>query len=488
MSVSAILAGQVAIEAKIDGINKAVGDLGRLDKNMSKTAKNTAKMAKAAKIARGALALLVGINVVQRNIGKFADALMQTVDAMDQLDKASQRLGMTVQQFQELSIATQMAGVEFEQLQTGIASMQRNIGMFAMGAGEAKIAFEQLGLTMADLSGKTTTEQLGLIADKLNQFSEPAEKGALAMKIFGEGGMRLLPFLSQGSKGFENMTHSVRALTGELDAGVVDSMVELKDLLAVFGEARQIASANFFAQFTDIIRLFTLALISAAQALKTIDWSTMLGGILEFNMDLESMKYTAKTVATGMLYFAAVLRTVITAFAHFAMIGGAVATVLAGIAHAFSTMVYAFSLGMFGSNLRETTGALVDFTSQVTKTSAAIVGSHIQDVVGILGSINDVHSAIDNNAQSIWDSWNNTRNNANASVNSFQRITNETDKANENVKEMKRNLESFAGMAIEFGGVEAERKIQQNIENQRILKTLGMIEANTRNQIQIETY
>ena len=53
---------------------------------------------------------------------------------------------------------------------------------------------------------------------------------------------------------------------------------------------------------------------------------------------------------------------------------------------------------------------------------------------------------------------------------------------------MKRNLESFAGMAIEFGGVEAERKIQQNIENQRILKTLGMIETNTRNQIQIETY
>jgi hypothetical protein len=43
-------------------------------------------------------------------------------------------------------------------------------------------------------------------------------------------------------------------------------------------------------------------------------------------------------------------------------------------------------------------------------------------------------------------------------------------------------------MAIEFGGIEAEKKMQQNIENQRMLKALNAIEANTRNQIQIETY
>jgi hypothetical protein len=487
-AAQAILAGQVAIRAEIQGINKAVADLGRLHKTMKKTADNTASMARATKMARGALALLVGINVVQRNIGKFAQALMQTVDAMDQLDKASKRLGMTVNEFQQMSIATRMAGVEFDQLQTGIASMQRNIGMLAMGAGEAKAAFQQLGIGVADLRGKSTTDQLALIADKLNEFQDPAERGALAMKIFGEGGMRLLPFLQQGSAGFSSLTRDVSLLTGELDAGVVDSMVEIKDLLTVFGEARQMASANFFAQFTDIIRVFGLALLSVAQSMKSVDFSGMLGGVLDFNMDMEAMKDIAKTTATGLLYFASVLRTVATGIATFTMIGGALASVLSVLAYNFAQLIQLASLGALGKDLVDTTGALVEFSNQVTSTSAAIVGSHIGDVYGIMSQVNTVHGAIDQNAEGIWNAWNNTRKSADGSLNAFRNITSETEDAKDNVQQMRRDLESFAGMAIEFGGIEAEKKMQQNIDNQRMLKALNAIEANTRNQIQIETY
>ena len=487
MSVSAILAGQVAIEAKIDGINKAVGDLGRLGKSMNRTAKNTSAMAKATKMARGALALLVGINVVQRNISKFAGALMQTVDAMDLLDKASKRLGMTVSEFQSLSIATKMAGVEFEQLQTGFSSMQRNIGMFAMGAGEAKVAFEQLGLSMSDFAGKTATEQMGLIADRLNEFKDPAEKASLAMKIFGEGGMRLLPFLNQGSEGFSQLTRDVKALTGGLDEGVVDSMVEIKDLLAVFGESRQMAQANFFSQFTDVIRVFTLAFMSAAQSLKELDFDGLLGGVLDFNMDLESMKKIAKTTAAALLSFFAVIRVGISALATLTMIGGFALTVFARLGQAIAAVVGIFNDDL-GYELTKTTDSFAAMTEAMMNSSAAIVGSSFGDLGTILGSINDVNGSIEDNAEGIWNAWNNTRKTADGSIGAFKNITDETGKANENVKEIKRNLESFAGMAIEFGGIEAEQKIQQNIENQRVLKTLSLIEANTRNQFQIETY
>ena len=488
MSAAAILAGQAAIEAQIIGINKAVADLGRLDQSMRKTAKNTSSMAKATKLARGALALLVGINVIQRNISKFAQALMATVDAMDQLDKASKRLGMTVQEFQQLSIATRMAGVEFEQLQTGFAAMQRNIGMFAMGTGEAKVAFEQLGLTMSDLRGKSAIEQFGLITDKLNEFAEPAEKASLAMKIFGEGGMKMLPFINQGSAGFNELTANVRTLTGELDSGVVESMVEIKDLLAVFGEARQMAQANFFAQFTDIIRFFTLALLSAAQALKGIDFSSMFGGVMDFNMDMETMKDTAKQVAAGILTFAAAMRTLASIFATFTMVGAALANVVAVIAHAFAQLIYTVSLGNLGENLVETTRAFADASAILTTSSASIVGSTLPDLATIMGSINDVHANIDNNAQGIWDAWQNTRKEAEKTSNASRLLANDTEEAKDNVIEMRKNLERFQGVAIQFGSLEAEKKIQENIENQKMLRALTLIEANTRNQIQIETY
>ena len=487
MSAQAVLAGQAAIETQIIGINKAVADLGRLSKSMNRTAKNTSTMAKATKMARGALALLVGINVVQRNIGKFADALMQTVDAMDQLDKASKRLGMTVSEFQSLSIATKMAGVEFEQLQTGFASMQRNIGNFAMGAGEAKVAFEQLGLSMSDFAGKTATEQMGLIADRLNEFQDPAEKASLAMKIFGEGGMRLLPFLNQGSEGFTKLTGDVKSLTGELDKGVVDKMVEIKDLLAVFGEARQMAQANFFAKFTDVIRIFTLALITVSQAMKEIDFENFLGGVLDFNMDLESMKKIAKTTAAGLLYFFAVVRTGITMIATLATVAGFAMTVLSRFGQMTSAVVQLFNEDL-GDEMAKTANSFASMSETLMTTSASIVGSHFGDLYTIMSSINDVNGSIEDNAEGIWNAWANTKKTADGSIGAFKNITDETDEANENVKEIKRNLESFAGMAIQFGGLEAERKMQQNIENQKMLKALTLIEANTRNQIQIETY
>jgi hypothetical protein len=488
MSAQAILAGQVAIEAKITGIQKSIANLGRLQKSMKQTAKNTSAMAKATKLARGALALLVGINVVQRNISKFAQALMATVDAMDQLDKASKRLGMTVQEFQQLSIATRMAGVEFEQLQTGFAAMQRNIGMFAMGTGEAKVAFEQLGITMSDLRGKSAMDQFGVITDKLNEFAEPAERASLAMKIFGEGGMKMLPFLNQGSAGFNELTSNVRTLTGELDAGVVESMVEIKDLLTVFGEARQMAQANFFAQFTDIIRFFTLALISASQALRGIDFSGLFGGVMDFNMDMETMKDTAKQVAAGILTFAAAMRTLASIFATFMMVGSALANVVAVIAHAFAQLIYTVSLGNLGQDMIDTTKAFADATGILTQSSASIVGSTLPDLATIMGSINTVHDNIDNNAESIWNAWQNTRKETEASRNASRLLAGDTEEAKDNVVEMRKNLERFQGQAIQFGSLEAEQKIQQNIENTKMLRALTMIEANTRNQIQIETY
>jgi len=158
------------------------------------------------------------------------------------------------------------------------------------------------------------------------------------------------------------------------------------------------------------------------------------------------------------------------------------------LAYNFAQLIQLASLGALGKDLVDTTGALVEFSNQVTSTSAAIVGSHIGDVYGIMSQVNTVHGAIDQNAEGIWNAWNNTRKSADGSLNSFRNITSETEDAKDNVQQMRRDLESFAGMAIEFGGIEAEKKMQQNIENQRMLKALNAIEANTRNQIQIETY
>jgi hypothetical protein len=205
-------------------------------------------------------------------------------------------------------------------------------------------------------------------------------------------------------------------------------------------------------------------------------------------MDMETMKDTAKQVAAGILTFAAAMRTLASIFATFMMVGSALANVVAVIAHAFAQLIYTVSLGNLGQDMIDTTKAFADATGILTQSSASIVGSTLPDLATIMGSINTVHDNIDNNAESIWNAWQNTRKETEASRNASRLLAGDTEEAKDNVVEMRKNLERFQGQAIQFGSLEAEQKIQQNIENTKMLRALTMIEANTRNQIQIETY
>ena len=483
-----IIAGQAMILAEIKGINKAVADLGRLDKSMRKTAKNTSVMAKATKMARGALAALVAINIIQRNINKFSGALMSTVDAMDQLDKASKRLGLTVQEFQQLSIATKMAGVEFEQLQTGFASMQRNIGMLAMGTGEAKEAFRQLGLSVRDLEGKTGLQQIGIIADELNKFSEPAEKGALAMKIFGEGGMRLLPFLNQGSEGIQQLTRNVSILTGELSEGAVSGLVEVKDLLALLGETGNIAQAEFFAQFTDIIRVFTLAMIAAAHALKEMDFEKMFSGLMEANIGIDQMTVLTGALTVGVLAFAAGLRVAAGGVAAFTLAAGTASTVAAGLLKVFGELIKVISFGALGNDISMFADSLMDFSTALTSGSWSVLSSTVSDTGAIIGEIKDSTGSIVSNSAKVWNAWSNTKTEIERAREESKRLEENTGGVESNVKKIKQHLESFRGQAIQFDGFASEQKFEENRRAAQMARTLDRIERNTRDQIQIETY
>lgn len=128
----------------------------------------------------------------------------------------SQRTGISVEELSLLKSAAGKAGVETEDLEKGIRFMNRTLAEAAEGIPGAAQDLARLGLAIGDLSGKTTSEQLGLIADRLNLIQNPAQRANAALQIFGRGATELLPLLNRGSAGIRELGEGSFAWTTDM--------------------------------------------------------------------------------------------------------------------------------------------------------------------------------------------------------------------------------------------------------------------------------
>jgi hypothetical protein len=162
-------------------------------------------------------ASLMGIGTQMAGLGvalltPFLGAAKVFADMGSDLVDMSQRTGVTVEALSELGFAAGQSGADMETLEGGLRRMQKLIVEAAGGSAEARQALQRLGLTVADLKALSPDEQFKLIADKLSAIENPTLRAALAMDIFGKSGTRLLPLLSGGAKGIEELQEQARAL------------------------------------------------------------------------------------------------------------------------------------------------------------------------------------------------------------------------------------------------------------------------------------
>ena len=139
-----------------------------------------------------------------------AAGVFQTVGS--DLFKMSARTGASVEQLSALSFAADQAGVSAEGLEHGLRHAQKSISEAAGGSLEAQQAFRLLGVSFADLSRQSAGDQMATLADALSKVSNPTQRAAEAMKIFGRGGTELLPLLSLGSAGIGQLTAKAQEL------------------------------------------------------------------------------------------------------------------------------------------------------------------------------------------------------------------------------------------------------------------------------------
>jgi hypothetical protein len=121
-----------------------------------------------------------------------------------ELARMSNRTGMAVEALSTLKFAAETTGTEFEAVETGIKRMQKAIYSVSQGGEGPAFLAAMLQLHPEDA--------IAAIADKLAGMTNPTERAAVALKIFGRGGTAMLPMLSRGSAGLAEFRKEAEAM------------------------------------------------------------------------------------------------------------------------------------------------------------------------------------------------------------------------------------------------------------------------------------
>ena len=185
-------------------------------------------------VALGAAMAAIGTAAVTAG-KKLYDMATSAAASADNIDKQSQRLGMSKQAFQEWDYILSQNGVSIDTMNTAMKSMTAAMADLDKGGKKGEETLAKLGVTTADLKNLKQEEIFEKAVVALQKMPEGYEKARLAQQLFGKQGQEMLPMLNQSKGSIEELkakAHELGLVMSDeaVNAGVkfTDSMDTLK--------------------------------------------------------------------------------------------------------------------------------------------------------------------------------------------------------------------------------------------------------------------
>lgn len=151
--------------------------------------------------------------------GAMVATTMKTVASLDEIDKASQRVGMGAENFQRWRHAADLSGIEAGKFESAVIKQNKALALATNGNKKASEAYQKLGI---DIKGLTSDQAFEKVILGLSEMDNEVQRNAIANDIFGKSFADLSPLLNSGST-------EISAMVGELDSlGAVMSEDQVK--------------------------------------------------------------------------------------------------------------------------------------------------------------------------------------------------------------------------------------------------------------------
>jgi hypothetical protein len=139
--------------------------------------------------------------VIAPFVGLYAaiNSVKGALDLGGRMNDLSKTTGETAGNLAILERAFQNAGVGGEKMSMAIASMSNFMTDFQAGSTTASETMGRLGLSMADLAGKSPIKQMRVFMAAIAGIQDPALRTAMAMDVFKKAGKEIVPLASDFS-------------------------------------------------------------------------------------------------------------------------------------------------------------------------------------------------------------------------------------------------------------------------------------------------
>jgi hypothetical protein len=251
----------------IELLVKSVGDadikrLGREMQAMRKEATASRKgidslnsgfksMASIVKTAAGAFAAFVGVRAL---VGEFNEIRA----AIDDIAKASQKLGVGVESLQKLRYAAELSGVEAASLDTAMAKLAKTTANLSGSTSAAAKLVKALGIE----AGGDMYENMAKLADVFAGMPDGMQKTALAMELFGKSGAQLIPMLNQGSAAIRAAGDEAERLGFVISTQTAKAVEAFNDNLTRLGKVSKGVGSQLMAGMAPALKTVTDYMVS----------------------------------------------------------------------------------------------------------------------------------------------------------------------------------------------------------------------------------
>ena len=201
-----------------------------------------------------------------KDVGSRLKGLLDDTAAYgDQVDKASQKMGISTEEYQKWDFVLQRNGSSIDVMQKGLKTLSSKIS-------QGSQAFETLGIatTNADGSFRSTEEVMNDTMAALAGMQDGAQRTALATQLFGgKVAQELAPTLNSGADGIQELKDRADELGLVLsDEGVAasasykDAMLDLDETI---GGIKNSIGTSLLPVVTDLIHKVTDQVIPAVK-------------------------------------------------------------------------------------------------------------------------------------------------------------------------------------------------------------------------------
>lgn len=214
---------------KLDQIAKSTGATEAQFKKLNGTMDG---LSKTVKMVGGAfVALQAGLAV----FGSMSQAFSRATEEIDNLGKASMKIGVTVESLSALKFVAEQSGVGFDSLTSALGKFNKNLAEVGDSTSTVGQAFRDFGVTTLD----NTEQAFKKIADGFEKMPDGAMKTAKAMELFGKAGAELIPLLNGGGQSIEDLTKRAVELGLVLSQDTVDRITSFNDSLAEMRKSQE---------------------------------------------------------------------------------------------------------------------------------------------------------------------------------------------------------------------------------------------------------